>query len=289
VKSARYTFGISEFTTWPWSFEEDVQRYAGLGVEAIEVCEFKLPEDGPISDQLKLIERQGLSISSMQPSVRTLFPSASQPEPKPISERIQRYRRSIERCGEAATGVPFVTNTGIPPNGNMQCVRDTAVEQYRDLAEFAASHGARIALEPLNAAIMNVESSIWTLGQGLEIVHAVDRDNFGICLDVWNIWQNAGILETIRGCGDRIFVVQLSDWRTPCSYQDRLIPGQGDIPLPDFLRAIRESGFDGPLVVEIFSGDVPDSLWKGDLADVIEESRAGLDRAWEHAFSPNGE
>jgi len=40
-----YRFGVSEFTTWPWSFEEEVERYAQLGVDTIEVCEFKLEEE----------------------------------------------------------------------------------------------------------------------------------------------------------------------------------------------------------------------------------------------------
>jgi len=277
-------FGISEFTTWPWSFEQDVEHYARLGVDAIEICEFKLDQKR-IAEQLAIVKQHGLRISSVQPSVRTLFPSSSQPEPKDVPQRMKRFQQTIERFGDVASGVPFVTNTGIPSNGNIQHVLDTAVNEYRAVADFAAQRGARVALEPLNAAIMNVESAIWTLQQGMELVEAVDRPNFGICLDAWNIWQNAGIIDAIRACGDRIFVVQLSDWRTPRSLQDRLIPGQGAIPLPPMLRAIHEAGYRGPYVVEIFSGDVPDSLWKGDLEQVITESRDGVERAWEMAFS----
>ena len=279
-----YQFGVSEFTTWPWSFEQDVERYARLGVDTIEVCEFKL-DDTHLGEQLALIGRHNLAISSVQPSIRTLFPSQSQPEPRNVPDRMARFRRTIELFGELATGVPFVTNTGIPPNGNIQEVLDTAVREYRALADFADERGARVALEPLNASIMNVESAIWTLEQGMGIVEAVDRPNFGICLDVWNIWQNADIVEAIRATGDRIFVVQLSDWRTPRSYQDRLIVGQGEIPLPPLLRTIHESGYRGSYVVEIFSGGVPDSLWQGDLEQVIADSRDGLDRAWHEAFS----
>ena len=279
-----YRFGISEFTTWPWDFEQDVERYAQLGVDTIEVCEFKLNE-AHIDQQLSLMSDRGLAISSVQPSTRTLFPSQSQPEPKDVPGRMSLFRRTIERFGEAATGVPFVTNTGIPPNGNIQEVLDTAAREYRAVADFAAEHGARVALEPLNAAIMNVESAVWTLQQAMRVVEAVDRPNFGICLDVWNVWQNANIVEAIRACGDHTFVVQLSDWRTPRSYQDRVIVGEGEIPLPPLLRAIHESGYRGPYVIEIFSGDVPDSLWKGDLASVIRKSRDGLDRAWQEAFS----
>ncbi len=160
-------------------------------------------------------------------------------------------------------------------DGNIQAAVDTAVWEYRNLADFAAFHGVEIALEPLNAAIMNIESAIWTLPQAMQIVEAVDRDNFGICLDCWNVWQNAGLFDAIEACGNRIFVVQVSDWRTPRSFQDRLIPGQGEIPLADFLRAVRETGYKGAYSVEIFSKDVPDALWDGNLEQVIRDSRAG--------------
>jgi sugar phosphate isomerase/epimerase len=144
-----------------------------------------------------------------------------------------------------------------------------------------------VALEPLNASIVNVETAIWTLEQAMGVVEAVDRPNFGICLDVWNVWQNAEIAAGIRACGaaGRVFVVQVSDWRTPRSYQDRLIPGRGEIPLPGLLRAIHEGGYRGPYVVEIFSSGVPDALWEQDLEGVIRDSRAGMDRAWAAAFA----
>ena len=277
-------FAVSEFTTYPWSFEQDMESYSRLEVDAIEVCEFKLDQQHVI-EQLKLIGSCGLLISSVQPVIRTLFPSRSQPEPLALNDRMQRFRQTVESFGEHASGVPFVTNSGMPPNGNIQEVFDSAAHEYRALADFAADRGAKIALEPLNPSIVNVESAIWTVEQAMRIVSAVDRPNFGICLDLWNVWQNAGIDEEIKRAGDRIFVVQLSDWRIPRSYEDRLIVGQGDIPFPSLLRAIHASGYRGPYELEIFSNGVPDSLWKGDLERVIVESRDGLVRAWREAFS----
>jgi len=113
----------------------------------------------------------------------------------------------------------------------------------------------------------------------MQVVEAVGRDNFGICLDCWNVWQNAGLYDAIRVCGDRIFVVQVSDWRTPCSFEDRLIPGQGEIPLGLFLQAVRETGYAGAYSVEIFSKGVPNALWEGDLEQVIRDSKAGFEKA----------
>ncbi len=278
-----YQFGVSEFTTWPWTFQQDVENYARLGVQAIEVCEFKM-DAARLEEQIGLPAAHGLQVTSVQPATRTLFPSKSMPEPLDIGERLARFRGTITRLAPSLPGVAFVTNTGIPPDGNMQLVWDTAIQEYRELARFAADHGARVALEPLNASIVNIETAIWTLPQALEIVEAVNHEAFGICLDCWNVWQNAGILDVIQACGDRIFVVQISDWRTPRSFEDRLVPGQGEIPLPAFLRAVRETGFAGAYSVEIFSRGVPNALWESDLEQVLRDSRVGLDQAWQASF-----
>lgn len=281
--SPDYLFGVSEFTTWPWSFSQDIDHYSRLSVQAIEVCEFKLQPSG-IAEQLSLVQERGMIISSAQPSVRTLFPSQSQPEPKQVADRVARFSQTIESFVRHAQGLAFVTNTGIAPNGDIQALLDTAATEYRKLADQAAEHGAKIAFEPLNPTIMNIESAIWTLQQARDLVESVDRPNFGICLDFWNIWQNPDVEDAIRTCGDWTFVVQVSDWRTPRSTQDRLIPGQGSIPLPRLLRAVRQSGFAGAISVEIFSGHVTDSLWDRNLDDVILQSREGLDRAWRESL-----
>lgn len=278
-----YAYGVSEFTTWPWRFEQDVERYAALGVDAIEVCEFKL-DARRMDEQLALVEQRGLAISSVQPAVRTLFPGRMQPEPADPAERMAQFRQAIARIAPYGQNLPFVTNTGKPPKGNIREVLRRAEQEYRLAADFAADQGARIALEPLNASTMNEESAIWTLQQAMRIVEAVDRPNFGVCVDVWNLWQNADIAAAIRACGERAFVVQVSDWRTPRSFADRFSVGEGEIPLPPLLRAIYDSGYRGAYVVEIFSQDVPDSLYDGDLQQVIRDNRAGLDAAWAAAF-----
>lgn len=278
-----FRFGVSQFTSMPWSFEEDVENYATLGVEVIEICEEKLAE-GRTTEQLALVVESGLAIGSVQPEVRTLIPSKTRPEPKEPGERASRFRRTLERFGEFAGGVPFVCNTGPPPGGNVLEVMEVVTQEGRALADCAAEYGASIALEPLSPVLMNVESAIWTLEQAMRLVAAVDRPNFGLCLDVWNVWQNPDIVGQILACGEGILVVHVSDWRTPRSFEDRHVVGTGEIPLADLIRAIQKTGFQGAYTLEIFSRDVPDSLWEPNgLAEVITESRDGLKRAFERA------
>ena len=129
----------------------------------------------------------------------------------------------------------------------------------------------RIAFEPLSPVNIHTDTSIWYFDQGIDVVKRVNHPSVGICIDSWNVWQTANLDEVIRQCGDRIFLVQLSDWKTPRSTADRYSLGDGEIPLSDIMASIRKTGFDGPWVVEILSSyHLPGSLWKENI-----DERAG--------------
>lgn len=279
MASLPFTFGISEFTTMPWSFDEDVERYSRLGVDAIEVVEAKL-DDKRFAAQMQSIAAAGLTISGVQPKVRTFFDSRMMPDPKPLDERVACLRRSIERLGRFAPGAPFITNTGAHPKGDMAEAMTVVSRELKELAKVAVDHGVTLALEPLNPTSVNVESAIWTVDQALDVLEATGSDAVGLCLDYWNIWQNDGLEAAIARAGDRIFTVQASDWRTPRSFADRIVPGDGIIPLADLITMTRATGYEKPWVVEIFSNDVADSLYEDDLKMVVERCRAGMAAAW---------
>ncbi len=274
------TFGISEFTTMPWSFERDVETYARLGVDTIEVVEAKLDDDR-LAEQMESIVAAGLAISGVQPRVRTFFDSRMTPEPKGLEARVAALRGSIERLGRYAPGAPFITNTGAHPKGDMDEAMRVVTRELTALAPVAADHGVRLALEPLNPTSVNVESAIWTIDQALAVIEATGRDEVGLCLDYWNIWQNADVDAAIARAGDRIFTVQASDWRTPRSFADRIVPGDGSIPLDRLIAVTRKAGFAGPYVVEIFSNDVSDTLYDQNLEQILERCRAGMTTAWQ--------
>ncbi|MGI4789358.1 MAG: sugar phosphate isomerase/epimerase family protein [Janthinobacterium lividum] len=278
-------FGVSEFTTWPWSFEQDIEHYARLGVDAIEICEFKLSSDAvQAEEQMSLVRAAGLVVSSVQPRLHSLFPDAPRPEPKAPDARMALLRESIVRFGRLAPGTTLVTITGAAPAGNFRDAFEVAVREYTALADFAAAQGIKIALEPLNPILMNADTFLCSLPEALRIVHAVSRPNFGIWVDVWHVWQDAAAAEHIRACGDRIFGVHINDWHTPRCFGDRAVIGQGEIDLPPLLRAIHAAGYRGACTLELFSEDwLPDSLWRSDLDAVIQESRNAFQAAWRSA------
>jgi sugar phosphate isomerase/epimerase len=275
-------FGVSQFTTWPWSFERDVERYAAHGVPAIEVCTFKLNKDDD-AVQLGAIATAGLTVSSVQSEVHSLFPDSLAGQPTAAEDRVRHIKAAIERVApHVPEQTPFVVITGAAPGGDTAAVYAKALTALADLAQFAAKRRMRIAYEPLNPVLFNTDTALWGLDQALELVDRIGHEALGLCVDTWNIFQTPALHEVIRACGDRIFVVQVSDWHRPRSGADRISLGDGEIDNAAIVRTIRQTGYAGPYVLEIFSGEsLPGSIWRSDLDAVIEKNFSTFASMWE--------
>jgi sugar phosphate isomerase/epimerase len=277
-------FGVSEFTTKPWSFERDVERYAAHGVDAIEVCEFKL-RGHDYAPQLESIGAAGLAVSSVQTTIHSLFADSLVPSPADPQERMLQIIRSIGRIAPCVPkGPPFNIITGAAPDGDCERVYRYALEALPRLAEVAGGFGMRIAFEPLNPILFHTDTSLWGLDAALELIERIDHPALGLTCDTWNVFETPRLLDVIRACGKRIVLVQVSDWRRPRNNADRRCLGDGTIPTADIVRTLASAGYDGPYVVEIFSAEsLPDSLWNADLDEVIDRNIVAFERVWEEA------
>lgn len=280
-----YRFGISEFTTHSWSFERDVERFAAHGIDTIEVCQVKLRE-GEYARQLATIADANLGVSSVQTTVHSLFPDSLAPQPSDPRERTDEILRSIDAIApHVPAGTPFVVITGAAPSNDCERVYRHALATLPVLADRAAAHGMRLAFEPLNPILFHTDTALWGLDAALELVERVGHPSLGICCDTWNVFQTPDLAAVIRACGERIVLVQVSDWRRPHADADRRSLGEGTIPTARLLRVLRESGYRRPYVLEIFSAQrLPDSLWNADPDGVIDRNRRAFQRLWEESF-----
>ena len=285
--SVDYRFGVSEFTTWPWSFEQDLDAYIAHGLDAIEVCEFKLNKDD-YAPQLRRIADAGLEVSSVQTSVHSLFPDSLAPEPLQPADRLHHIMQSMQRIApHVPPETPFVLITGAAPHGDCHHVCEYTVDTLRRLGDYAASLGVRLAFEPLNPRLFNTDTALWGLDRALELVSHIDHPAVGLCVDTWNIFETPAVERVIEACAGKIFLVQVSDFRNPRSNADRVCLGDGEIALVPMLKAIRRAGYTGPYVLEIFSSEfLPDSLWKADMNVVIDRNIVAFDREWQASEVP---
>jgi 4-hydroxyphenylpyruvate dioxygenase len=132
---------------------------------------------------------------------------------------------------------------------------DRAAADLRELGERAASRGFRVGFEALAwGRHINDYRDAW------EAVRRADHPAVGLVLDTFHILARKTDLKAIRSVPrDRIFLVQLAD--APVLDMDYLtwsrhyrnFPGQGDLPLQDFMAALQATGYDGLLSLEIFN------------------------------------
>jgi len=281
-------FSVSQYTTFPLTFEEDVELYRSLGVGGIEVCEEKLSSDpGKAREQLAMLAESGLRVTSVQPRVHSPFPHKSTVEGDPVTpaDRMARFRRTIDLFSECFPGesIPFVAGGGIAPDYDFRLAHHTARECFGALADYAAERGLRVAFEHLNPVLMNLYTFICTFDEAIRLVKDVGRPGFGFFLDLWHVWHERDIVERLAQLDEAILGVHVGDWPAdgPRNYGDRLLPGDGVIDLPALLGAVERTGYRGAYCVEIFSDlKLTDSVWRQDPADVVERARRGFIRAW---------
>jgi sugar phosphate isomerase/epimerase len=273
------SFGISQFTTWPWPFERDLREYALAGATAIEICEFKL-DRGNCEPQLRAVGPAGLRVSSVQTTLHAIFPDSLAPAPFDPELRVKHIAAAMTRIApHVPDGTPFVVITGAAPRGDCERVFRTMLDVLPGLADHAAGLGVRLAFEPLNPVLFNTDTSLWGLDAALDLIERVDHPNLGVCLDSWNVFQTPDLIETIERAHGKIFVVQLSDWQRPRANADRRNLGEGIIPTADIVAAARRAGYAGSYVLEIFSEEsLPDSLWRGDIASHLRRNVAAFRR-----------
>lgn len=282
--SRGYKFGYSEFTTWPWPYRRDLEKYREHGADVVEVCEFKLAHND-YAEQLELMKEHGLSAASIQATVHSVFEDSMTGKPSDPEDRIEAIKQSIKLTApHVPKGTPFIVITGIPPKGNFRKTVDRTVEALKELGDFAAENGVSIAFEPLSPVNIHTDTAVWGLDQGLDVVERVNHPAVGICIDTWNVWQTPDLEDVIRQCGSRIRIVQLSDWKQPRSTADRYTLGAGEIPLAGIMRAIRNTGYDGAWVIEILSSyHLDGSLWKSDMDEVLRKNHEAFDRLWDQS------
>jgi sugar phosphate isomerase/epimerase len=126
----------------------------------------------------------------------------------------------------------------------------------RDLADQAAAHGTRVAIETMPF------SAISTVPMGAEIIAAAGHPAAGLLVDAWHVFRADTSLDDLRAAlrPEMIFGVELDDAAPEVvgtlfedTVNNRLFCGDGSFDLAGLVATLRDLGFDGPWGVEILS------------------------------------
>jgi 4-hydroxyphenylpyruvate dioxygenase len=182
-------------------------------------------------------------------------------------ERARLLEAFAESCRWAsALGCATVMSPVDPGQGSL----DRAVVSVREVGEIAAKHNVRLALE-----FNSVAQQFNSLERVRELTTRAAHPRCGILLDTYHLGRSGATIQAIRALSpEEIAYVQYSDVpRTglqPGVTTDRLAPGLGTYPFPDFFCVLEEKGYPGYL-----SYEAPNTAsWAKDPAQVAREAIA---------------
>ena len=227
---------------------EKLEAIAAAKFAAVEIFENDLITfNGTPSDVRRACAELGLDIVTLQPF------RDFEGMPSGRRERaMERAERKFDVMQELGCDLLMIcSNVAVESLGGI----DRAAADLRELGERAAKRGLRIAFEALAwGRHINDYRDAW------EAVRRADHPAVGLVLDSFHILARGTDLSAIRTIpGDRIFLVQLAD--APLLQMDYLswsrhfrnFPGQGELPVLDFMEALSATGYDGALSLEIFN------------------------------------
>ena len=194
-----------------------------------------------------MVRDAGLALNLFQP----FRDFEGMPEPQ-RARAFDRAERKFDLMGELGADLILVcSNTSPVSLGGI----DRAAADLRELGDRASARGIRIGFEALAwGRHVSDHRDAW------EIVRRADHASVGLILDSFHTLSRGLDPDSIRSIpADKLFLVQLAD--APAFRMDLLqwsrhyrnMPGEGDLPVRDFLAAVAATGYDGWLSLEIFN------------------------------------
>lgn len=230
------------------NLREKLDAIAAAGFDGIEIFEQDFIADAGSPREIgQMIRDHGLEITLFQP-----FRDFEGLTGALRDKAFDRARQKFDTMAELGTDLILVCSSVHPSAlGGI----DRAADDFAELGGIAAERGVRVGYEALAwGRHVNDHRDAW------EIVRRADHPNVGLILDSFHTLARRIDPDTIRRIpSDRIFFVQLAD--APQIEMDLLywsrhfrnMPGEGDLAVTDFMRAVAATGYDGPISLEIFN------------------------------------
>lgn len=247
--------------------DDKLNAIAAAGFKGVEIFENDLLSfNGTASDVRRKVEDLGLEIIAFQP-----FRDFEGMPPELRERTFARAERKFDLMQELGADFLLVCSNVSPQSlGGIE----RAATDFHDLGERAAKRGLKVGFEALAwGRHINDYRDSW------EVVRRADHPAIGLVLDSFHIFARRTDLKPMRSIPrDRIFLVQIADAplldMDPLSWSRhfRNFPGQGDLPLVDFMEALQATGFDGALSLEIFN----DQFRAGSVRSVAVDGRRSL-------------
>ena len=263
-------FSVSQITTLHRPFEADIEAFAAIGVPAVGVAIRKLEACG-VARAVRLLRDAQIAVSCLTSS--GLFPLGDGEGERAALERTRRHLAAAAELGADCLMVL--------PGSAIGWSWEDAAQRARPLLEAllgdAERAGVRIAIEPTSQLRMDL-AFLHSFDEALDVADTIDSPWLGVVLELNNAWIERRLYENIRCRTARIALVQVSDFKVgTLAASERVVIGDGDIPLRRICRALAGAGYTGWYDIELLGTAIEAEGY----ASVVPRAIARFRALWE--------
>ena len=256
----RLAFSTNAYLKHP--FDEAASRIASFGYEGLELLA-DVPHAWPAGllpvqkrGILEAMERSRLAFSNINAFMMNAVndrrqpywhPSFIEPESNYRQVRIDHTKRALDLCAEL--GAPHITTEPggpLAPGQPRQEAIDLFVEVLKPLAQHAHDRGVLLLIEPEPDLLLE------TTDQYLEVAERLNAPSIGLNFDVGHAFcVREDLPRAISKLSPHIRHYHFEDIAATRVHH-HLVPGTGAIDFAAVMAAIRATGYDGWLTVELY-------------------------------------
>jgi len=163
-------------------------------------------------------------------------------------------------------------------NINKEHIYEKTKERLIKLEKKASKYDIKIGFEFLgfkNCSINNLEEA-W------KIIRELNMEDIGLVIDTFHFYISNSKLQTLQNIfHEKIYLVHINDVpnieKNKLKDEHRLFPGEGVIPLYDFLKILKNINYSGFISIELFN----EIYWKRDQKEVLKYSSEVLEKIFE--------
>lgn len=247
-----------------WSLPQFVDGMARHGVRSVAIWRDKLAECG-VAQGARRIADAGLAVTSLCAAGLVTTPDETEGR-----RALDELARAIDDAAAIRAGTLMFVAGGIDPRDkDLAGTRARVLERLDRIAPHARAAKVKLALEPLHPMACGTRSVLSTLSIANDWCDRLAQDDvFGIAIDTYAVWWDPALPAEVRRAGRRIVNFHVSDWLvdTRDLRLDRGMPGDGVIDIAGIRRMVEDTGFVGPVEVEVFSAR---DWWQRDPDEVV--------------------
>ena len=257
---------VSAVSSWRATFDEDLALWERLGVGHVGLSLRKCEEVG-LDIAARRVRDAGLRVSNFVECGWCELADAA-------TWRAYRDRLVAALDAMRTVGAPvLVLTTG--PAGPL--VWEDAARALREVLApvIPAANAASVRVAIENTSPMRLDLSFATTLR--DTVDLADQLDAHVCLELNSCWAERGFDATVARAADRIAHVQCSDALAgSLTTPDRLVPGDGDIPLSSRLDALARAGYAGAFEIEMVGPRIEAEGYEAAVGRAIERVDALL-------------